>query len=765
MKRTLALLALLASSAAGAGCLSLNGLPWLVNGSPLCSATSSPFNLPQLTAAQAASMFTFEGSITIPTGSSPDYDGVVSPGGSLAVYGNTAYVGGHACKPSVSFCSTYAGGLAQLNLPTPCAGYSGGSGCTATVVTPPQGPGITFIQNYTLTSGYTTGDTCAVFSSLPPNITANNGWYLYFGSSDDDLVTSVGTCNGANSVGWATALTATYSSTVPVYQFNPTYPWCAAGVGCNASGVMVQNNKIYWAGAPTYDNGGGTLGWVIQGTLPISGTGWGSINVPSVGGTANTEFSRSLDGPIYQTPAVWAPYFGPNYSTSGNGLSIVGNNIPQGPSYQAFNTADITSAGATTPITTILLYTLTNNTLTNSSFSGPFPVCTQTASCSPSATGYPATLSTTPAAGDTSETISLPTGVVTATANIATSGAGNATITAINTGSLSDSAIQYTVSDQTFSGTLSTNSTTTVTINSTTGGSLVVGSLLNATGLPTQDKITALGTYTSGSGTGTVTVANAATATSSSPVSATAGVLPSATEFVPAYNYSPGTTLGAGSYAMGVPTAAATADSLTMTPNGYHTAEWTMTFSDGSSVMGSISGSTFTPVTALTGCQSSNPCTKNVTLAPMGDVWNTAYDGPIGTGFWVPGTSTFLSMYYHKNGPPRSRTVADPCGGANASTSFFALAPDTGEYGQVVMLLYSASDLYKQVTNPSTYPPYTAKPYATVTFPDESHLFSSSGCPTVAAYNNSWASFDYSDDNLWMSANGLDLYDYKLTPP
>ena len=645
----------------------------------------NPFALPLLTAAQAQSMFTFLGSVTIPTGSDPQYAGVVSPGAGLSVSGSSAFITGHACNPSVNFCDTYAGGLAEMTLPAPCAGYSGGSGCTATVVTPPQLPGVTFVSNYTLTAAPVAGATQATFTSMPPGLAANAGWYLDFnGTTTTDEVTAI----SGNTVTWATALpSGTYSTTVPVYQWNPLDPWCVTGNSCAITGSMVANNTVYVTGSGTYDNGGGTAGWVVSSTLPISGDSWGAVNVPFVNGAPSTEYSRSLAGPIYATPPIWQPYFGADYSTSGNGLSIVSNNVPQGPSYQSFNVADISAQGANTPITPILLYTTTNDTLSASGFSGPFPVCTQTASCSPSATGYPAVLSSTPKAGDVSETISLPTGVVTGTANIAISGAGNGTITSISSGTLSDSAVQYTVTD-------------------------------------------------------------------------TAGVLPSGTEFVPAYDYSPGTAVGTGSYAMGVPTAAATADTLTMTPGGYHTAEWTMTFSDGESRVGVISGSTFTFSPALTGTPS-----QSVTVAPMGSAWNTDYDGPVGTGFWVPGTSTFISIYYHKDGPPRSRTVADPCGGANASTSFFALAPDTGEYGQLVMLLYRASDLYNQVTNPAAYPPYSATPYATVTFPDESHLFNSSGCPTVQAYANSWASFDYSDSTLYVAANGADLFEYKVTPP
>jgi hypothetical protein len=650
----------------------------------ILNGLQNPLNLPLLTASQAANMFTFIGSIGIPDGSNPTYGGVVSPGGALSVSGNIAFIAGHACNPTVNFCNSYAGGIAEMSLPTPCTGYIPNSNCMANVISPPQLPGVTYIKNYTLTQAPVAGDTQATFVSLPPNISANNGWYIEFnGSTTYDEVTGI----SGKTVSWATPLPAgTYSSTVPVYQWNPSDPWCT--IGCTFGGTMVENGKLYVDAAATYDNGGGTTGWIVQSTLPITGTGWGAINVPLLNGTPNAEYSRSLNGPIYQTPPEWAPYFGQDFSSSGNGLSIVSNNIPQGPSYQAFNITDITQQGANTPIFPILLYTVSNNTLTNANdFSGPFPICTQTNSCSPSASGYPATLSSTPTAGDISETIALPSGTVTAIANISTtSDVPNATITSITSGTLSNSGIAYTVTD-------------------------------------------------------------------------TGGAFPSGTSFNPSYSYAPGSTLGPGVYPMGVPSKAVNNDILTLTPNGYQRAPaWTMTFSDGEKRIGTISGSTFTFSPALTGNSS-----KAVTLAPMGNKWNTDYDGPVGTGFWVPGTSTFISIYYHKDGPPRTRTVADPCGGANASTSFFALAPDKGEYGQVLMLLYNANDLYKQVSNPGAYPPSTALPYATVEFPDETHLFNSSGCGTVGSYQNSWASFDYTNNTLYVAPGNADLYEYKLT--
>jgi Protein of unknown function (DUF3383) len=62
-----------------------------------------------------------------------------------------------------------------------------------------------------------------------------------------------------------------------------------------------------------------------------------------------------------------------------------------------------------------------------------------------------------------------------------------------------------------WSGTLTTNTTTTVTINSTTGGILHIGDILVGTDIPGGATIVSFGTYTTTAGTGTVVINIAAT--------------------------------------------------------------------------------------------------------------------------------------------------------------------------------------------------------------------------------------------------------------
>lgn len=698
MRKILLLLALLASGAAHANCLTVNGHQLTVNGSPLClDGSSSPFNLPALTQTQAQSMLSFVGSVSIPQA---EYTGVPFSGGALYVTGNTAYIQGLFYNPSNS--NQYLSGLAELTLPTPCSGYSGGSGCTATVVSTPVLPGYVPEKTYTLTSGYTAGDTCAVFSSgLPPGITANAGWYMYFGSADDDEVTSVGTCGGTNSVGWATALTTTYSSSIGVYQWNNyNNPWenqANCGGQDQITGSAIFNGELYVTGACSYDaNYNAQLGWVLTGSTSLVNTGWGTgINTATSGGAAFP--SRWLAGQMNTTPSIWQPYFGSAYVSSGPGLSVVSAYVSQGPSYFEFNPSNVTSSGSAVPVTPALQYSTTSGqSLDSRQYSGPFPTCTQTASCSPSATGYPLTLSSTPAAGDVSETVTVPTATVTAVANI-TASTGIADITSITSGTIDNSGVRYAVTDS-------------------------------------------------------------------------AGVLPTGTDAIPSFDYPPGATLGTGNYAMGVPNGNATGDTLTMTPDGYYQGEgtnpteWTMTFSDGESRVGSFAvasggSQTFTFSPALTGTPS-----KSVTIAPMGNAWNTVYDGPAGGGFFVPNTSTWIAFSYHYNGPPSPRTNANPCGQGNASTSYYQLAPDTKVYGQALMFLYHASDL--QAGANGSQAPYVASPYDVIQFPDASApMLTSAGCFNISSpYDIGWTYFDQSTDMLYLSV-GYVILEYKLTPP
>lgn len=400
-------------------------------------------------------MFTYLGSFSI---DSTPPNGAPYASGSLYVDDTTTphtlYFSSQICDPYGPYCSYYARGIATLALPTTLSsGYSGGT--PVTLLTPPMAPGDTAESSITLTSSISSGATSATFNSVPTGITANAGWYVMFGGpggADDEAVTSV----TGTTLGWATGTTNAYTggSSFEIYQKNSQgnsqSPW-TSGCGSGATeltGAMVMNGVLYETGANSYDNSGCSLGWIAESTLPISGTSWGAINLPSQppGQSAYNAYSRSLAGPIYQTPSIWQPYFGPAYDTTSHGLGInsVGP-IPMGPSFQEFNPSQVTfSAGTTTTITPALLYPVTaplsgRSLYTSNGLSGPFPLT--------STTGYyPATLSSTPSVGDTSETINIPSGNIQVTADISQS-ARTLTIDSMNGNTIPNSIVTYDITD------------------------------------------------------------------------------------------------------------------------------------------------------------------------------------------------------------------------------------------------------------------------------------------------------------------------------
>lgn len=658
---------------------------------------SSPFYFPALSVTQAQGMFKFLGSVTIPDGASATGN-IYIPGGALyTADGSHMYVAGMACDPGVANCGTISTGIGEVTLPaTVCSGYVGGSTCTATVDSPPIGPGIVATTSYALTSGYSAGDTCAVFSSaLPPGISANNGWYIFFGAADDDLVTSVGSCGGADSVGWATALTATYASPVNVYQWAPTQPWGGGGQNY-ITGSYVSGGSLIITAVVGYDAAcTSTLGFSLQASSSAlsPSTTWGSINDATIAnnpwGYVAPESSRALVGPIVANPSIWQPYFGAAAVVMGESQSIASCMISQGPAFFSLNPADITAAGANVPVTAALAYTTTHG-MSGQPPSGPFPLTTTTGY-------YPATLSAAPVQGAASVTVSLPTTSVTLTANVPAIG-NQIDVTAIS-GTLSNSAIAYTAND-----------------------------------------------------TAAVFPANCCAAFTSL-----------------AYDYAPGSTLGTGTYNLGNPsTAAATNDTITLTPAGYNIgSSYEMFFSDGSSAVGTFAAASsgvqvFTPTAPLTGCVPATPCTTAVQIAPMGRAWNTGYDGPLGTGFWVPNTSTWVALSFHLNGPQNGRGSSSVCDGGASESYSTPLAPDTTSYGALSLYLYSASALLKGYNGSQA--PYVASPYDVISFPDSANVLYSNGCPSSNQYNNGFADY-YAAGNILYIIKGNVLLEYQITPP
>ena len=724
---------------------------------------SSPLNLPQLTVAQAQSMFTFLGSFKVPNNGTT---GFAFGGGALSVSGTTMYMTSLVYEPVGS---SNVNGIGSFAIPAISGSpdYTGGNGPSAgaAVLESPRTIGTMPPTTYTLTSGYTAGSTCAVFSSLPVGIAANAGWYLDFsgGATDDMLVTSVGSCNGASSVGWASGLSTTYTSALSVYEWNPGRIFTNSNAGNEEfTGTLVANGELYITGGGEYDgNCNGQLGWIAM-TSPSIGPTW-SIVTPSggsapsfvPGGYSAAQVSRYFAGPIAPVPSTWQSILGPDYEAGGPSFSVNSCAQPWGPTFQSFNASSVTNSGTPVSITSALgYYDATNEKLSGRAYSGPFPLTTTTGY-------YPATLTVAPAHNDTSETLSLPTSPVTLVASVATT--GEMSVTSFTVGAFSNSGINYTFGG---SGTATiTSGSTSIDLSAITTGAIGPNEtlVLTGTGIPSGTTIT---TTSGGAGTYTMSAAATATETSESITWEPPGI-PSGAYMQPSYDYVPGATLTTGTYWEGdAPTTAISSQTMTLAPTGYpaNTA-WTMFFSDGSSAVGLVNGATFTPLTPIAGCASG--CTTSVTMGPMGDEYHNGYDGQNGGGFIVPGTSTYIAFYDHNYGIQRPKNAENSCD-PNSSESWWApLAPDTRLYQTIGVYLFKISDLQKAIVGSQA--PYVAGPYGYLPFPDEANLVPD-GCVITTlgnTYANGWNYFDPTDD-IWYVAQGGNptvIDEYRVTPP
>lgn len=700
---------------ASAGCLSINGKPMTVNGSVLCLDGNSPMNLPMLTASQASSMFTFLGSFTLPSGGATP----VSYGsGTVSVSGNTMYVSSITYAPtgtSTSQLNQYIG-IASFTIPTLTGtpDYTGGNGSVSSAqVNGPNGPGTMAPQNYTLTASPAPSATSATLVTLPTGIAANAGWYIKFSDGEAEEITAI----SGNTVSWATALTGTgLSTTVSIWEWQPKFIWATQVGSANntITGIQEYNGELYVTGGSSFSGcSGDDLGWIAT-TSPSVGPTWGAVNTATNAQTGSTtESSRYYASPLALLPSEWQPYFGTMYQPGGPSLSDVGCFGKQGATFQEFNPADVLQTGGSVPITTALGYYYSTSSpnpesLAGRQFSGPFPTCTQTASCSPSPTGYPATLTAAPTSGATSVNLSLPTSVVTVTANF-TNGSNTMDVTSIDSGDpISNAGITYNASDSGGAGVITGIGAINPSYYYTPGTSLGVGSnyqLFNAvTGSATGDTV----------------------------------------------------TLTPEGY--GAAEASASA--------------WTITFSDGEGRVAQIATTavgatsttaTFTPALEC-GTNGYAACTTAVTVAPMGDALLNPYDGNVGGGFIVPNTRTFVSLWLHANGVDTPRGGA--CGGNSSSSMWEPLAPDTNYYSGINLYLYDLKALYAQAQGQGNV--WDATP-SVVPFYDNTNLDGQNGCPELlsTAYQIGWSYFDYSDDILYVnvSQNPTIIDEYQLTPP
>ncbi len=675
----------------------------------------NPLNLPLLSASQASSMFTFLGSFAIP--SSGVNQGIGYNAGALSVSGDTMFIPGLAYNAFNTL--NYIGGVGDITIPTlsGAPSYTGSNG-TATVLNVPLRSNVTLASNYTLSSLPTPmpGATSATLTSIPTGLTANAGWMIKFSDGEYETITGL----SGDTVSWASGLTGSSVTTaVQLAQYDPIYPWGNSS-GDVITGTYDDNGALYVTGACDYDASDScNLGWVIKGLASTPGAGWGAVNTMA---GQTPEYSRRLSGPINQIPALWRPYFsGSLYESGGmaagaDGPSNVEYGQPIGFSFNAFTGSNITSAGAAVPIQSAMDYYYQGpmnfsypEQLSGRSLSGPFPTCTQTDACG---TGYPATLTAAPATGATSAIVVLPTTVVTATANL-TANSDVIDITGFTSGTLSNSGVCYTVTDSD-------------------------------------------------------------------------GILGSGDNYIcPAYDYTPGATLTTGNYIyQEVINTSATGDTLTMTPGGYG-GYWTVTFSDGEQRIVSLSGGSGLMPNPPAGSvdptefavQSTNShgepalinapltgsgLTTAITMAPMGDNLASTYDGPYGTGFFVPGTSTYAVISLHQYGPGIGRAAGNCYSGASGSNEE-PIYPDTANYYRIQVSLYKASDLVSAAAG--LQPNYQASPYAFITFPDQANLITyggSGGCINPAT--NGWMTFDYANNELYVQLHNI-IYEYHVTAP
>ena len=113
--------------------------------------------------------------------------------------------------------------------------------------------------------------------------------------------------------------------------------------------------------------------------------------------------------------------------------------------------------------------------------------------------------------------------------------------------------------------------------------------------------------------------------------------------------------------------------------------------------------------------------TTAVTIAPMGDNYLSIYDGPVGTGFVFPGTSSFVFVTFHQFGPHTWR--APLCNPNSSGSSETPLVPDIASNNRIQIASYNMANV---LANAST--AGAASPDWWASFPGQASLQPSNGC-------------------------------------
>lgn len=703
MRKLLALVALFSGLAHGQ-CISLAGHPLALNGASclLPQSQSSLLQLPRLEqSGNPATYITFLGSAKIPNS--------ITFSSALSMSGTTGYMSGQFNDPSGG--PAYVDGVAKItlsSLPTTWTNPSfTGTNATITVNVAPTRQMNTYgPNNFTASPVPTTGATSVTLTSLPPGIAVGANWYIKLNGTDHPvkLVTGI----SGNTLSFGGALTGSgYSATIPVWQWQSPCQW-----GCNSgdriTGTFVSGGNLYITGGPNY--GCSATGWILQAPIGITPTSsWGVANSVT-GQSAN--FSRTYAGPPSTFVGGWQALLGPSFIATGQGMSVNSCYMTPGFLLAGFDPATILTTTNSVAVTQKLSYNYSG--IANGTYTSAYPqalawrsLTTGTNMVIPSTNGpyplaaggyYPAVLSSAPSTGATTTTIGLPSSTATVTASV-TGAKPQFTVSAVTAGTISNSGIVYSI----------------------------IGP-----GMP-QGQTSACMTANGGDGS----------------------VNPCMT-MVPAIDAGPGNPTAAGTYTMSTNAASTqTNQTYTLYPQGYARGFYTLVFNrvgggtdsrivhlmpgSGSAPNAQSGSSDPTAFTALGGAS----YTTATTVAHMGEQFVSAYDGPFGTAFILPGSRSIFFINLHQYGPHGPR--ADPCHMGASGTNDIPFNPDTLPYIRWQISAYDMADI---INGMNVYGP---SPYAVWSFPGESgfHVASGTQAGCISAYTQGWMAYDAANQILY----------------
>lgn len=412
--------------------------------------------------------------------------------------------------------------------------------------------------------------------------------------------------------------------------------------------------------------------------------------------------SRSFSGPF--------PLYAASFTGSISGTTLTETAI----SYGAISPGQVLTGAGVTSGTTVISGSGSTWTVSPSQ---TVPSETITGAAGPTSAYYPATLTGGNGSGPngltkaTQVTLAVPSGNVVLVASL-TKGSNTFCISSITSGTLSNSGIWYSASDDTTPGNLSNISYVDPAWDQGPGNPVGAGSC---------------------PGEGQYTFHDAAKGTSSADT----------LTLTPLGYFTPGEVAGY----MWI----RTSDGETRVGH-LNTGTGSLTFPEASGGVGNVDPTSFAPLNCVS-------CTLSISIARMGDNLVSEYEQPLGTCYFVPNTRTLDCISMHEYGPPSVRD--DACVGGASGSNEIPTPPDTKYYIRLQETLYDLRDLVNAlngVASDTNCPNpvgeigiYAACPYAQREFeyaPDFAYE-SPNGCLTQSS--SGWAYFDPTTNILYMT--------------